>query len=98
MRTPDLNYDEIALLEPIKAPGLYFMYNGERRTPSGLYFSSDMRDWWNDPEEYEGRLYTHFDNALRPVFTPDGKQFERRGIACVCASYKNGVIMDFYKE
>lgn len=98
MKIEDLTRDQIAQLEPIEAPGLWFDYNGERRTPYGLYFSSDLRAWWNNPEEYEGRLYTHFDNALRPVYGPDGEQFERRGIACVCARYKDGRICDFYKE
>lgn len=98
MKTPDLTHEQIAELKPIEAPGLYFMYGGEKRTPRRVYFSSDLRDWWNDPREYEGRLFTHFDNALRPVFNPDGTQFERRGLGCVCASYKDGRICDFYKE
>lgn len=94
----DLTHEQIAALQPIAAPGLWFWYNGEKRTPLGLYFSSDLRDWWNDPREYGGQLYTHFDNALRPVFNPDGTRFERRGLACVCARYRDGVICDFYKE
>lgn len=98
MRTKDLTFQEIADLRPIKVEGLYFDYHGEKRTPLGLYFSSDLRDWWNNPEEYDGRLYTYFDNALRPVYMPDGKQFEKRGLACVCAVYRNGFITDFYKE
>lgn len=98
MKVQDLTYEQIAALQPIVAPGLWFWYNGEKRTPLGLYFSSDLREWWNDPEHYEGRLYTAFDNALRPVFNPDGTQFERRGLACVSARYKNGEICDFYKE
>lgn len=98
MKVQDLTHEQIATLKPIKAPGLWFNYNGERRTPNGLYFSSDLREWWDNPEEYDGQLYTYFDNALRPVFNPDGTRFVRRGIASVCARYKNGVICDFYKE
>ena len=97
-KMPDLTEEEITALKPVEAPGLYFWYNGEKRTPLGVYFSSDLRKWHSNPEEYEGRLYTHFDNALRCVYGPDGKQFERRGVACVCAKYKDGVITDFYHE
>lgn len=96
-RTPDLTREEIAKLRPMKAPGLYFLYNGEKRTPYGLYFSSDLREYWNNPEEYAGRLYTHFDNALRPVFNEDGEQYEWPGLACVNAHYKDGMICDYYK-
>ena len=94
----DLTADEIANLKPIEAPGLFFWYHGEKHTPANLYFSSDLRKWHSNPEEYEGRLYTHFDNALRYVYNPDGSQFERRGMACVCARYKDGVITDFHHE
>lgn len=97
-KVPDLTPAQISALKPIQAPGLYFNYKGEKRVPCGLYFSSDARLWHNDPEDYEGRLYTHFDNALRPVYGPDGRQFERRGLACVCARYKDGIITDFYHE
>lgn len=98
MKVQDSTREQIAALRPIAAPGLWFWYNGEKRTPLGLYFSSDLREWWNDPREYDGRLFTHFDNALRPVFNPDGTQFERRGVANVCARYRDGKICDFYKE
>lgn len=98
MKEKDLTHEEIERLEPIEAPGLWFDYNGEKRTPLGLYFSSDLRECHNDPEEYAGRLYTHFDNALRPVFGPDGKQYERHGLACVCARYRDGIICEFYKS
>ncbi len=97
MKIADLTSEEIAKLKPIKASGLWFDYNGEKRTPRGLYFSSDLREWWDNPEEYGGRLYTHFDNALRPVFGQDGQQFERKDIVCVGATYENGIITNFYK-
>lgn len=96
-RISDLTAGQIARLKKIKVRGLYFIYNGEKRTPNCLYFSSDLRKWWDNPEEYEGRAYIHFDNALRPVMTPDGRQFEVRGLACVAASYDGRVISDFYK-
>ena len=67
--------------------GLYFVYNGEKRTPSNLYFSADLRDWWNDPRHYGGRCFTHYDNALRPVYAMDGKQYEERDIRCISADY-----------
>ncbi len=93
----DLTAGQISELEPIEAPGLYFFWNGQKLTPNGLYFSSDLRRWHHRPDEYAGRLYTHFDNALRPVYGQDGEQFERRGLACVCARYRDGKITDFYK-
>lgn len=97
----DTTHEECAEIQPIHVPGgLYFEYNGEKRTPYGVYFSSDLREWWDNPEEYGGRLYTHFDNALRPVFGADGKQFENRAIRSVCARYEAATetIVDFHKE
>lgn len=97
----DTTHEECAMLQPIHVPGgLYFIHNGQKKAPRGLYFSSDLREWWNNPEEYGGRLYTHFDNALRPVFGADGKQFEQPGIRAVCARYDEAArtIGGFYKE
>ena len=97
----DTTHEECAALEPIHVPGgLYFEYNGEKRAPRGVYFSSDLREWWDNPEEYGGRLYTHFDNALRPVFDESGRQYENRDIRAVCARYdeKTRTISDFHKE
>ena len=97
----DTTHSECATIAPIHVPGgLYFNYKGEKKAPKGLYFSSDLREWWNNPEEYGGRLYTHFDNALRPVFGADGKQFERLDIRAVCARYDEATrtIIDFHKE
>lgn len=96
-RIADLTHEAIARLKPIKAKGLYFLYEGKKMTPRSIYFSSDLRAWWNNPQEYAGRAYVHFDNALRPVCMPDGRQFEVSGLACVAASYRDGVISDFYK-
>lgn len=80
--------------------GLYFLYNGEKRIPRSLYFSSDLREWWDDPEEYGGRCYTHFDNALRPVYMMNGKQYEERELRAVCATYNSDthIINNFHKE
>ena len=99
---PDTTHEQCANIIPIKIHGgLYFEYNGERRTPNSLYFSSDLREWWDNPEEYGGRCYTHFDNALRPVFcTMNGEQYEEREIRSVCARYdsEKHLIYDFHKE
>lgn len=94
----DLTRAEIAELKEITAPGLWFDYEGEKRTPLGLYFGCDLRLFHDNPNEYEGRLYTHFDNSLRPVYDQNGKQFEVRGLANVNAIYKNGIISGFYKQ
>ena len=97
----DTTHEECAALAPIHVSGgLYFEYNGEKRAPRGVYFSSDLREWWDNPEEYGGRLYTHFDNALRPVFDKSGNQYENREIRCVCARYdeKTQTISGFHKE
>jgi hypothetical protein len=98
---PDTTREQIAHLLPIHVHGgLWFEYNGERRTPHNLYFSSDLREWWDNPEEYGGRLYTHFDNALRPVYAMDGKQYEERDIRCVSARYDadKHLIYGYYKQ
>lgn len=97
---PDTTHEECANLLPIKVHGgLYFMYNGEKREPTNLYFSSDLREWWDNPEEYGGRLYTHFDNALRPVYNMTGKQHEEREIRSVSARYdaEKHLIYDYHK-
>lgn len=97
----DTTSQECASLQPIHIDGgLYFIYNGEKRAPRSVYFSSDLREWWDNPEEYGGRCYTHFDNALRPVYTVDGKQYEEKNLRAVCARYnpETNTINDFYKE
>ena len=72
---------------------LYFLYNGEERTPSNLYF---LAGYYNSNEA--GFATTHFDNALRPVFLCRNRQRlwrpEWQGLS---ADFKNGFVCNFHE-
>ena len=93
----DTSRDVIATLQPRKIAGLWFYYHGEKVTPHNLYFGTDTR-LMHEHGEMCGRCFTHYDNALRPVYLPNGKRFTWYPLANVSCRYKDGVIRDYYRE
>ena len=82
-----------ASLGPQVVGDLYFTHNGEQMTPPRLYFAMGT----NDCEP--GECFTHYDNALIPVFLcRNGERLVKPEWAELCATFKGGLIKDFYYE
>lgn len=95
---PDTNRAIIKSLEPRKIAGLWFDYNGEKLTPHNLYFGCDTRLIRSDVDGKCGKCFTHYDNALRPVYLPNGERFVWYPLANVNCRYKNGMLYDYYRQ
>ena len=75
--------------KPIKAEGLYFVHNGEKRQPGTVWFSDD---------EDLGNCYCMYDCVLYVVYAPDGKFYSNKELAGLNASYDGKTIYNFYRE
>lgn len=94
----DTPREVIATLKPRKLVGLWFDYNGEKVTPCNLYFGIDTRLLWDNGGQTCGKCFTHYDNALHPVYLPNGERFVWYPLANVNCRYKNGTLYDFYRQ
>lgn len=90
----DTPLDKISMLKPVRISGLYFEYKGEKYIPKRVWFGCGL-SWIGTPN---GLAYCHFDNALRPVCTQDGKHFRISYLANVTASYDNIELSDWRRE
>lgn len=72
--------------KPVKIEGLYINCNGERRHPSGLWFSD------------EGKCWSMLNCELHSVCTPDGEAYFKEDLAGLSASYDGETIYGFYRE
>lgn len=95
---PDTSLAVIATLKPRKLDGLWFEYNGEKLTPSNLYFGCDTRLIRSDVDGKCGKCFTLYDNALRPVYLSNGERFVWYPLANVNCRYKNGRLYGFYRQ
>ena len=93
----DSTRDFISTLRPWKNDGLYCIINGEKVTPTSLYFGCDTRLFREDGNAC-GFCYWHYACALHPVFLQNGKRYREPKLANVCAYYKDGKVFDFYRE
>lgn len=84
---------ENIIRKPIKMDGLYFTYNGEKRIPASLWFSSVESDIAK-----VGNCYTTYANALHPVFTPNGEAYSNIDLKGVSAKYDGKIISNFFIE
>lgn len=95
---PDTSLEKIADLKPRKVKGLFFFdREGNKLTPINFYFGCDTRLWREDGETC-GRCFTHYDNALLPVYLPDGARFIWQPLANVSCRYKDGTIYDYHRQ
>lgn len=78
--------------KPVKVAGLYFMYNGEKRQPSSVWFSDVESEVSN-----KGVCHSMFDNVLYSVFTPDGEVYKNAELAGLSANYDGESIYDYRK-
>ena len=95
---PDSSLEFIRSLQPWEKKGLYVEIDGEKITPTRLYFGCDTRLFRPDGGSPCGGCYWFYGCALHPVFLPDGTHYREPKLANVCASYKNGIVCDFYRE
>lgn len=95
---PDTDRAIIKSLEPRKIDGLWFDYNGKKLTPHNLYFGCDTRLIHFNGGETCGKCFTHYDNALRPVYLANGERFIWYPLANVNCYYKNGMLYDFHRQ
>lgn len=79
--------------KPIKIEGLYFLYNGEKKQPTSLWFSDIESEVTR-----KGRCHTMFGSVLYSIHTPDGKDYYNEDLAGLSASYDGKSIYGFYKE
>lgn len=81
-------------LGPQQVGGLYYVgKDGERKTPSCLYFAAGYH--MNKP----GDSYTHIVQGLYPVYlSRNGQRLQKPEWAELCATFKNGFIKNFYVE
>lgn len=89
-------------LKPITVKGLYYIDDdGNKRTPSRVWFSCDSRNWHQNESLVHGRACTSYfgknGTCLTPVYLPDGTRY-RVDLCDVTAYYKDGVLYDFYRE
>jgi hypothetical protein len=94
---PDTSIDAIHSLEPWEKKGLYVEINGEKITPKYLWFGIDTRLFREDGIAC-GHCYYHYNNALHPVYLPDGTRYREPQLSNVSADYKDGIVCDFYRE
>lgn len=84
---------ENIIRKPIKTEGLYFVHDGEKRTPASLWFSNVESELAK-----AGNCYTMYDNALHLVFTPNGEAYSNIDLKGVGARYDGKTIYDFFVE
>ena len=86
--------EKASSIKPHKVGRLYFFdRDGVMRTPNGLYFA------WGVNGDRPGECFTHYDNALIPVYVFENKErLVKPEWAELCASFKDGIIKDFYLE
>lgn len=84
---------ENIIRKPIKMEGIYFIHNEEKRTPASLWFSNVKSDFAE-----VGNCYTMYNNALHPVFTPDGEAFSHKDLVGLSAGYDGKTISNFFVE
>lgn len=78
--------------EPVRAEGLYFTYDGEKKQPGNVWFS-DI-----ESETCKGMCYCMFGCRLYSVQTPDGKAYRNEELAGLNAEYDGKSIYGFYKQ
>lgn len=95
--TRDTPSSVVRTLPDKKVEGLYATdENGNKMTPTNLYFGSDTRFWFEKGDKCGGAYYRHC-STLYPVYL-NGKRFRINGLCAVCCHYKNGVLTNWYRE
>lgn len=92
---PDTTLEAIRNLKPQKVEGLFAMIDGEKVTPTYVWFGIDCRNFRNDPTAVHGLAFYFFKSALYPVYLPNGERFRRADLSDVEARYKDGVLCDY---
>ncbi len=100
---PSTPYDVYKAHKNIKINGLYYTNeDGEHETPRHIWFSCDMRNWWQNPDLVNGRAMTTYcgknGTTLTTIYKANGKPYIREDLCDVTAYYKNGIIYDFHHE
>lgn len=93
----DTPREEIAELKPVEIEGLYFEHNGEKMTPTTVYFG--VGNPYDNHRDY-GKAFAMYNCGLHPVMKSDGKRLRNKGLRNVCARYdaKTGTLHDWYRE
>lgn len=79
--------------KPLKVLGLYFDCNGEKKTPSNIWFS----DIESEVSRF-GLCHCMWNNALYTVCLPSGEPYRNSELAGLTASYEEGTIFNYRKE
>lgn len=79
--------------KPVKVAGLYFDCDGEKKTPSNIWFS----DIESEVSRF-GLCHCMWNNALYTVCLPSGEPYQNSGLAGLTASYEDGTIFNYRKE
>ena len=78
---------------PIKIAGLYFDCDGEKKTPSNVWFS----DIKSEVSRF-GLCHCMWNCTLYTVCLPSGKPYRNEDLAGLTASYDDGTIFNYRKE
>lgn len=79
--------------KPIKVAGLYFNCDGEKKTPSNVWFSDIKSE-----VSRRGLCHCMYDNVLYTVCLPSGEPYRNSELAGLTASYDEGTIFNYRKE
>lgn len=79
--------------KPIKVAGLYFDCDGEKKTPSNVWFS----DIKSEVSRF-GLCHCTWNCTLYTVCLPNGEPYRNEDLAGLTASYDDGTIFNYRKE
>lgn len=82
-------------IKQIRLSGLYVNYQGERITPTRIWFDCDLSGYFENPKRNGGYAFYHYDNALRPVICPNGNQLRIETLRNVSANYDGAELTNF---
>lgn len=95
--------EQIRGFRPIMVIGLYYKDDeGNKMTPTHIWFSCDTRNWHQNAESVHGRAFTTYfgkhGTCLTPVYKRNGEPYRRDDMCDVSAMYDNKFLKDFYRE
>lgn len=82
-------------IKQLRISGLYVNYQGERITPTRIWFDCDLSGYFDNPKRNGGYAFYHYDNALRPVMHNDREQLRIENLRNVSADYDGANLTNF---
>lgn len=90
-RHATMSIDDL-IRKPMKVSGLYFIYNGEKKQPTSLWFSNV-----NSGVSHRGKCHCMYGGELYDVFSSDGKEYINKDLAGLSTSYDGETIYNYQR-